>query len=59
MEKLAETFLSDGRLLDEKFTAADGVISAGELDYKDFSSHLVRLVIYLQLEFSKDGADER
>lgn len=59
MQKLSEAFLSDGRLLEEKFEAADGIISAGELDYNEFSSLLVRKVIYLQLELSKDGAEER
>ncbi len=59
MEKLSESFLSDGRLLDQKFNEADGFISAGELGYHEFSSPLVRKIIYLQLKFSKEGVSER
>ncbi len=59
MEKLSESFLSDARLLDEKFNAADGMIRTGELSYLEFSSKLVRKVIYMQLTFSKPGAEER
>ena len=58
MEKLAEATLSDGRLLEEKFKSADGIIYPGELDYRDFSSHLVRKVIYLQFRLSNDEAVE-
>ena len=59
MEKLSESFLSDGRLLDRKFNEADGLISAGELSYEEFSSQLVRKVIYFQLELSKEKVRDR
>lgn len=59
MQKLAESFLSDGRLLEEKFEAADGIIPAGELDYHEFSAPLVKWVVYCQFEFSKEGAEDR
>ncbi len=52
MENLPAAIVSDGLLLEKKFTAADGVIDAGELDHREFSSELVRKVIYLQREFS-------
>ncbi len=38
---------------------ADGVISAGDLDFREFSSKLVRKVVFLQLEFSAKGAEDR
>lgn len=59
MEKLSQSFLSDGRLLSEKFDSADGDIRAGELSYEDFSSQLVRKVIYFQLELSKEKVRDR
>ena len=59
MEKLSESFLSDGRLLNQKFDEADGFISAGELSYEEFSSQLVRKVIYFQLELSKEKVRDR
>src|SRR3989344_4682778 len=59
MEKLSDSFINDGKLLDEKFKTSDGFISAGELDYREFSSPLVRTMVYLQLKLSKDGVEER
>lgn len=59
MEKLSEAILNDGKLLQAKFVDADEMINAGELDYKDFTSRLVRKVIFLQKEFSKSDADDR
>ncbi len=59
MEKLSESFLSDGRLLNQKFDEADGFISAGELSYQEFSSQLVRKVVYFQLELSKEKVRDR
>jgi hypothetical protein len=59
MSKLSDAVINDGRLLEEKFKTSDGFISAGELDYNEFSSQLVRTVIYLQLKFSKDGVEDR
>jgi hypothetical protein len=59
VENLPEAIVSDGRLLEKKFDAADGVIDAGELDHREFSSELVRKVIYLQREFSSKEACAR
>ncbi len=59
MPKQSDTILSDGRILGEKFDAADGIISAGELDYRDFSSPLVRKVVFLQNEFSQEARLEK
>jgi hypothetical protein len=54
-----EAVLADGRLLKKLYVSADGVIDAGELNYKDFSNSTVRKVIYLQREFSMPKAEER
>ncbi|HIH20829.1 TPA: hypothetical protein HA244_06180 [Candidatus Micrarchaeota archaeon] len=58
MDKLNEAVLSDGKLLEEKFKSADGIIYPGELDYRDYSSQLVRKILFLQLKFSKEGSGE-
>lgn len=55
MQKLADSILTDGKLLSEKFKEAEGMISAGELDYKEFSSPVVRKVVFMQLELTKKG----
>ena len=59
MEKLSSSLQNDGRILEEQFMAADQLITAGELNYRDFSSPLVRRVIYLQFALSKDEVAER
>lgn len=58
MANLSQDILDDGKLLQTKFLEADEMIRAGELDFKDFSSRLVRKVIFLQKELSRKGADD-
>ena len=59
MSKLSPSLQSDGRILEEKFTEADGLISAGELNYGDFSTPIVRKVVYLQNVFLQETITAR
>ncbi len=59
MKDLSDAVLADGQLLQKKYLEADGVIDAGELNYKEFACPTVRKVIYLQREFSAHDAEER
>jgi len=55
MTKISAAMLDDGRTLENKFNDAEELIDAGDLNFTDFTSPLVRKVIYLQKELSKSS----
>lgn len=55
MAKPSDALVEDGKTLQKKFSDADELIVAGELDFRDFSSPLAKRVIYLQRELSKSA----
>lgn len=59
VETVSETVLQDGKKLQAIFAAAEGIINAGELDYRSFASPTVRKAVFLQLELSKPEAVTR
>ena len=58
MATVSDEMLQDGKTLERIFREADELISAGELDFRDFSSPLARKVIFLQHELSTKGSPE-
>lgn len=55
MARPSDALIEDGKTLHKKFSDADELIVAGELDYRDFSSPLAKRVVYLQRELSKSS----
>ncbi len=58
MVKLSEAVMSDARLLETKFQAADQLIMVGDLDYRDFKSPIVRKAVQMQHEYSTKAAKD-
>ncbi len=53
---VSDAVAKDGKRLQEIFSVAEGIVNAGELNYKDFATPSIRKAVFLQLELSKPEA---